>query len=140
MLFQQQATAIQQNCGVHGGLAAFPRSRQSHPCQHSGGQLAGCRCQFIDRSSAARQKARLFKKVGRGIAAYAEFREYRQPSAQLDSPPARGNDAFKVTAEIPDSGIDLGQCNLHLLSLIPKDERAASLKDGPCSRGSRKLI
>ncbi len=34
--------------------------------------------------------------------------------------PAGSNDFFKIAGEISDSWIDLGQCDLHIYSLIPR--------------------
>ena len=124
MLFEQQAPAIQQNRGVHGRLAALAVRRQRHARQHGGGQLAGGRGQLIDGRAAAGQKAGLFKKVGRRIAADGQFGKDREPRAQRGGAPAGGNNLFKVSGEIPDRGIDLGQCDLHTSSL---KREAASL-------------
>ena len=108
VLFEQQAPAIQQHGGVHGRLATLAVRSQGHAGQHCGWQLAGGRGQLIDRQAAAGEKAGLFKKVCWRIAAEHQLGEDGQPSAQPGRPPADGDNSFKITAEIPNSGIDLG--------------------------------
>ena len=43
VLFEKQAAAVEKNGGVNGRLSTLALSRQSHTCQHSGGQFAGGR-------------------------------------------------------------------------------------------------
>ena len=119
MLLQQQVAAIQQNRGVDGRLAASSLRRQRHARHHGGRQIACSRGQLIDRCAAAGQETRLFKKVGRRIAADDKFGENRQPRTLCGGAPAGGNDSFKISPEIPHRGIDLGQCDLHTSSLVP---------------------
>jgi len=119
VLFKQQSPAIQQNRCIHRGLAATTFRSQGHAGKHSGGQVAGGRGKLIHGLTAARQEAWLFKEVGRRIAADYQFRKDREPRAQRSRTSTRLNNLFKISAEIPNCWINLGQCDLHTSSLIP---------------------
>ena len=129
VLLEQQTAAIQQNGGIHGRLMTpaakiiFPRSRllfcgKGHARQHGGRQIARCRGQLIDGRTAAGQEAWFFKEVGWRVPADDQFGKDGQPRAQCGRATAGGNDFFKISGEIPDRWIDLGQCDLHISSLI----------------------
>jgi len=122
---EKSVAAIKQNGGVHGRLAALAPGGQGHPGKHGGWQIAGCRSQLVDRCTAAGEEAGLFKEVCRRIAADDQLGEDGQPSAQPGRLPADGDDPFKIPAEIPDCGVDLGQCDLHTSSLNPKERKGA---------------
>ena len=47
VLFQQQASSIQQNAGIYGWFSRLTLRRKRHACQHCGRQLARCRGQLI---------------------------------------------------------------------------------------------
>ena len=81
------------------------------------GKRARGRGQFVDGGAAAGQKAGLLKKVGGRIAADGQLREDGEARAQVGGAAAGGNDFFQVSGEIPDRGVDLGQCDLHSSSL-----------------------
>ena len=127
MLFEQQAAAIQQNGGVYGRLARLASGRKGHARQHGGRQIARGRGQLIDGRTAAGQKARLFKEVGGRIAADDQFGKDSKPRALGSGATAGRNNFFKISGEIPDSWIDLGQRDLHTSSLIQCREPLAQL-------------
>ena len=101
-----------------GGLAGIGRSGQSDACNEGGGKVArGCG-EFVDGLAAAREKARLLKKVGGRITADGQFRKDGEAGALFGGATGNRNDFFKIAGEIPDRGVDLGQCDLHSSSLM----------------------
>ena len=88
------------------------------------GRLRGGLSKFIDGCAAAREKAGLLKEVGRRIAADGQFGKDREPGALIGGAPGGGDDFFEIAGEIPDRGVDLGQCDLHISSLKETTERA----------------
>ena len=125
MLFEQDLAAIEEHGGVDGGLAGIGRRGQGDPGDDSGGQIGGCSGQFFHGLAAAGEEAWLFKEVGGRIAADGEFGENGEASALICSAAAGRNDLFQIAGEIPDRGVDLGERDLHIFSLIQPDKRAA---------------
>ena len=114
--------------GVDGGLAGIRRCRQRYAGEDGRGQVASGRGQFIDGCAAAGEKAGLLKEVGRRIAADGQLGKDGEPRALVGGAPADVNNFFKISGEIPDRGVDLGECDLHTSSLM--QERARSeIKD-----------
>ncbi len=131
MLFEQDAAAIEQNRGVDGGLFTPANSslggawlgsltlcRQGHARQHGGGQVAGGRGQLIDGRAAASQETRLFQEVGGRVTAEDQLGKDGEPRALGGRATAGRDNLIKISGEIPDSWIDLGQRDLHSSSLI----------------------
>ena len=113
VLLQQQSAAVQQHRGVHGRLAASAGAGSATPASTAVGKSARGRGQLIHGRPAARQKARLLKKIGGRISADGKLGENGQPRAQRGGAAAGRDDFFKIPGEIPDGRIDLGQCDLH---------------------------
>jgi len=122
VLLKEELPAIQENRGVDGRLAASRLRGQGYARNHRRGQLRCSRRQFIHCRAAAGKEAGLLKKVGGRIAADGQLGEYGQPDALRGGPPAGGNNLFKISAEISNCGIDLGESDLHTFSLIPNGE------------------
>ena len=131
VLFEQETPAIEQDCGVDGGsftpanadlrghrLRSLTLCRKGHACQHGGGQIAGGCGQFIDGSAATSQETRLFQEVGGRVTAKNQLGEDGEPRALSGRATAGRNNLFKISGEISDSLIDLGQRDLHSSSLI----------------------
>ena len=119
MLFEQDVAAIDEHRSVHCRLPSLGWSGECHTGHHCRGKSARQGRQFVDSCAAASQKARLFKEIGRGVSANGKLGEDRE-SGPLRGGPAAGRDNFfKITGEISNSGIDLGQCDLHSSILVP---------------------
>ena len=116
---RSKLAAIEQDGGVDGGLAGCRGSAgKATPARTRGGQVARGLGELIDGRAAAGEKAGLLKEVGGRIAADGEFGEDGEARAQVRGAAAGGNDFFEISGEIPDRGIDLGECDLHISSLI----------------------
>ena len=126
VLLDDQPAAVEQHGGVDGGLAGVALGRERHARQHRCGQRARGFRELVDSRAAAGQEARLFKKIGGWVAADGQLGEDGQARALLGGAAAEGDDFFEVSREIPDGGIDLGQCNLHSFSLVPSGDEAGA--------------
>jgi len=120
VLFEQDAAGIHEDCGVDSGLAGLNFGGKGYADQNRSGQVAGGGAQFVDSGAAAGQKAGFLKEVGGRIATDNEFGEDGEARTERGGATADGKDFLDVSGEIPDGGIDLGQCNLHTSSLIHK--------------------
>ena len=117
MLFEQDLAAIEQNRGVHGRLAGVRLGQAARLPRQRCWQSAGGRGKFIDGRSAAGKKARLLKEVGGGISADGQLGEDGEAGALVGSAAGNRKNFFEIAGEIPDRGVDLGQCDLHTFSL-----------------------
>ncbi len=117
VLLEEKRASVEQNGGIDGRLACLGWGGQSHASQHSRRQVTGGRGQFVDSAAAAGEEAGLLKEIGGRIAADGELRKHGEARAQCGCAAAGRNDSFKVSCKIPDRRIDLGQCDLHRISL-----------------------
>ena len=125
VLFEQDLASVEEDGGVDGRLAGIGRRGQRDACDHSGGQLLrGCG-KFVDGSAAAREKTWFFEEVGGGIAADGQLGKNHKAGALTGGAPGNSDDFFKIAGEIPDRGVDLGQRDIHISSLMQGNEKAA---------------
>ena len=114
MLLEKDLTAIEENRGVDGGLAGVGRCRQRDASDQRGGQVTRGLGEFIDGLAAAGEKARFLKKVGGRVSADGQLGEDGEPRAKVGGATGNRKNLFKIAGEIPDRGVDLGQCDLHI--------------------------
>ena len=117
MLLQEQSAAVEEDCGVEGRLSVLAAGGQRHAREDGGGQLARGPGQFVDCGTAAGKEAGFLKEIGGRITADGKLGEDGEARALLRRAAAGGNDLLEISREIPDRGIDLGQCDLHKSSL-----------------------
>lgn len=108
---------VDEDGSVEGRFAIRAASRQRNASKNCGGQIKRGGSKLLNCRLAPSQEAGFLKKVGGRIAADGELGENGQPSAQIGSPAAEGDDFLQISSEIPDRRIDLGQCDLHIFSL-----------------------
>jgi hypothetical protein len=120
VLLKQQMAAIEQDGCVDGWLADARFRRQGYAGEYGRGQLRGGCGQFFNGSSAAGEEAGLLKEIGWRVAADGQLGKYREPRAFGGRVFTGRDNLFKVSGEISDSRIDLGECDLHSYSLIPE--------------------
>ena len=95
------------------GLPSSPPLGNATPARTAVGSSARGGSQLADRGTAAGEEAGFFKEVGGGIAADGELGEDGEARAQIRGAAAHGDDLLKISGEISDRGIDLGERDLH---------------------------
>ena len=122
MLFEQDLAPVEKDGCVDGRFTGIGRRRQSNARDKSGGQVTRGSGKFFDGFAAALKKTRLLEEVGGRVSADGQFRKDGKTGALIGGTPAYSQYFFKVAGEIPDRGVDLGQCDVHISSLMQENE------------------
>ena len=80
-------------------------------------------CYLVEGLLRADEEGTFFEEVGGGISADGEFRKHYEVCAESIGAGGEVEDEAGVSGEVADGGVDLGERNLHFISLLPAKDQ-----------------
>jgi len=117
VLLEQDLALVHEDGGIDGMFAGTGLGRKGDADKDGGRERGGGLAQFINTRTATAQKGRLVEEIGGGISADAQLREDGETGSRIRGALAGVEDFGEVAGEVPDSGVDLGECDLHIFSV-----------------------